>query len=280
RRGGGARPRRADGGPGVARGGANRPVRRARAPLRTGPRALGSIAHSPRARGARTSRGAGGRSRALRAPGRDRGLPRAGPDAGGDGLGPHRVALRRAGPGRAVAGRGVEPRCRDRDGVRARRRARGGRRAPRRAGARALPSPTERSRGSPLQAGPLRRGPGGIRARRVPDAKRARARPPSRARRGLRTRRTALTSGYLLASVPTSSNPMRDKDSMKIDRGRIEPLRGLLYGTLLVASICPGRALAQAPKPGEPPSQTAPAPSAAPATVPVVRKAPPPMSVA
>ena len=97
-----------------------------------------------------------------------------------------------------------------------------------------------------------------------------------------------MTSGYLLDSVPTSSNPMRDKDSMNIRRGRIEPLRGLLIGTLLVAAICPGTVAAQT---GAPPSPTAAPPTATPPTAapptaapapelqPVVKKAPPPMSV-
>ena len=102
----------------AARTGADR---RARAPPRSEPRALGSAPHSSRARGARARRGARRRERPLRAPGRDRGLPRPGEHRSGDGLGAHRVALRSARADHAVARRGAESSDGGRDGVRSRR---------------------------------------------------------------------------------------------------------------------------------------------------------------
>ncbi len=86
------------GDPGVARGGAGRPLGRARAAARPGPRALGSRAHPARPRGARAGRGAGRRAGPLRAPGRDRRLSCARADTRGDALDAHRGALRGARP--------------------------------------------------------------------------------------------------------------------------------------------------------------------------------------
>ena len=76
----GARPRRADGDPGVALGRARRPVGRADPAARSGPRALGSAADPPRARGARARRERSAAPRPVRAAGRDRRLSRAGAD--------------------------------------------------------------------------------------------------------------------------------------------------------------------------------------------------------
>ena len=61
----------------------------------------------------------GGGPRALCAAGRHRRVPRSRVPAGGDRLGTHRRAVRRAGPGDAVAGRRAEPGGRGVDGVRA-----------------------------------------------------------------------------------------------------------------------------------------------------------------
>ena len=94
RRAGGARPRRADGDPGLAPRGAHRPLGRADPAARSEPRALGPAADPPRPRRAGARRGAG-RERgdapgpyALQAA--HRRLPRARPHGRGDRLGAHR----------------------------------------------------------------------------------------------------------------------------------------------------------------------------------------------
>ena len=93
----GARPRRADGDPGVARAARVGAGRRAGAAARPGPRALGPAADPPRARGARARRAAR-RRRSARTRCRPRSPPatRARARAEDDRLGAHRRALRRA----------------------------------------------------------------------------------------------------------------------------------------------------------------------------------------
>ena len=96
-RAGGARPRRADGDPGVARARARRPVRRADPAPRAEPRALGPAAHRPRPRRARRApRRSGGALGPYALQAAIAACHARRPTAGRDGLGAHRRALRRA----------------------------------------------------------------------------------------------------------------------------------------------------------------------------------------
>ena len=93
------------------------PQRRAGAAARSGPIAMGSDAHSPRARRAR-ARGAARRSTGIvSAPSGDRRMSREGPRGRGHRLVAHRRALRRARGAGAVAGRRAESRRGGRHGV-------------------------------------------------------------------------------------------------------------------------------------------------------------------
>jgi len=107
-------------------------------------------------------------ARPLRAPGRDHGLPCAGAHRRRDRLGAHRLAVRRARRGGALAGRRAQPRDGGGDGRRAGGRARDRRPAGRGARAARLPPAAGRARRPALEAGPARRG-----ARRVPACGRA-----------------------------------------------------------------------------------------------------------
>ena len=140
RRARGARPRRADGDPGLAPQARDQSLGRADPAARPEPRALGPAADPPRPRRAGSGRGAGQearrRARPLCAAGRHRRLPCARAHRRGDRLGAHRRALRRAGRDHAVAGRRAQSRGRARHAVRSGGRAGGCRCADRRAGAR------------------------------------------------------------------------------------------------------------------------------------------------
>ena len=166
RRGGGARPGGADGAAGVARRARGSARRRAGAAARPGPGALGSPAHPPRSRRARTAPRPRQSARPVHAPGRDRRVPRAGarPATRPTGRGSSRSTTRSV-ELTPLAGRRAEPRGR---GSMAFGPAAGlelvdalvGR-----AGASRLPPAPERSRRPPREAGPQRRGAGGVRAR-------------------------------------------------------------------------------------------------------------------
>src|SRR6202040_2372943 len=85
-----------------------------------------------------------------------------------------------------VTGGGAQSRGRPRDGARSGSRPRAGGRADVGALTQVLLPPTERSRRPARQARPVRRGTGGVSARRLADKKCARAHAPARARRRLR----------------------------------------------------------------------------------------------
>ena len=76
----------------------------------------------------------------------------------------HRRAVRRAGPAHPLSGDRAQPGRGALDGLRSRRRPGAGGAAPGRARARGLPSAAHRARRPAGEAGPLRRGPGGVRA--------------------------------------------------------------------------------------------------------------------
>ena len=148
----GARPRRADGNSGLARGRSGGFVGRAGVAPRSGSLALGSAADPPRPRCARARREARRRARTVCAAGRDRGLPRASARAVGNRLGAHRRALCRACASDAVAHRRVESRGRGGDGARSGSGTRDCRFAPGRALAQELSPSPERARRSSVQA--------------------------------------------------------------------------------------------------------------------------------